>query len=187
MDSIEELPKRMKNEEKRIFITPKQAESVLFEGDNIHTFRNPIGMLIGCDRSRGSIIESLASAGPDSIEIGGPSCMNMGHGLILWDNGPLFIECDTEKLKKLESDLIMKSEELPKERTLAKCSCCTSPMWSDGQRMEVSEWRKLSWEHRSTAPLSVCSACTDEADDLGITVEQLRERNNEHSVETEAY
>lgn len=83
-------------------------------------------------------------------------------------------------------------EELPKERTLAKCSCCSQPMWSDGQKMEVSEWRMFpSVSTRShnwiNAPLSVCSQCTDEADDQGITVEQLRERNNERSVETESY
>jgi hypothetical protein len=78
-------------------------------------------------------------------------------------------------------------EELPKERTLAKCSCCSTPMWSDGQKMQVDEWRVNTLYNCENAPLSICNDCTDEADDQGITVEQLRERNNERSVETESY
>lgn len=76
--------------------------------------------------------------------------------------------------------------EANKERTLAKCSCCQSPMWSDGQKMQVDELRSMRLL-REDDPLSVCNDCVSEADDQGITVEQLRERNNERSVETESY
>jgi hypothetical protein len=77
--------------------------------------------------------------------------------------------------------------EANKERKLAKCSCCYRPMWSTGQIMDAREWRRYSYNALHNAPLSVCTQCTDEADDQGITVEQLRERNNERSVETESY
>lgn len=77
--------------------------------------------------------------------------------------------------------------EANKERTLAKCSCCGMPMWNTGEVMFTNEWRRFSYDQVMVAPLSVCDGCTDEADDQGITVEQLRERNNEHNVETEAY
>lgn len=77
--------------------------------------------------------------------------------------------------------------EANKERTLAKCSCCQQPMWSNGGLMWAGEWRRFSAAELLNAPLSVCNPCKDEADDQGITVEQLRERNNERSVETESY
>lgn len=45
----------------RRFITPDEAINLLDEGKQIHTFRNPGGMLIGADCSRESIIEKLKS------------------------------------------------------------------------------------------------------------------------------
>lgn len=91
-------------EEKKVFLTPEQAESVLLKGDNIHTFRSGERILIGADWSRRSIIEAF-NKNPDKIEIGGPSCKNMGHGLVVWtsENDPLFVECDTEKLEAFET------------------------------------------------------------------------------------
>lgn len=77
----------------------------------------------------------------------------------------------------------MKSEELPKERTLANirlCSCCSLPTWETGKKLEVSEWRNWTWLEiaaQTSAHAHIpCNDCTDEADDQGITVEQLRER-----------
>lgn len=85
----------------RRFITPKEAIGLLNEGDNIHTFRNTTGMLIGADHSRESIIESINS-NPDKIEIGGSACRSMKHGLIVDVDGFLFIETNEEKLNKFD-------------------------------------------------------------------------------------
>lgn len=100
----------MKNEEQRFWLTPEQAESVLLPGNTVHTFRNPRLILIGCDCSRESILEKFQQHSKD-IEIGGPSCKNMGHGLVVWtdDSNPLFVECDTEKLEALEKSLTHES------------------------------------------------------------------------------
>jgi len=88
----------MNDMDKRL-ITPDEAISLLIEGEEIHTFHNARGMLLGCDNSREDIIERLR-AQPDKIEIGGPQCRKMGHGIILWEgeNNPLFIESNEEKL-----------------------------------------------------------------------------------------
>lgn len=83
------------------FITPKEAISLLNEDEQIHTFRNPNGMLLGCDHSRESIIERL-EANPDKIEIGGDTCRRMKHGIILDDDGYLFIETNEEKLNAFD-------------------------------------------------------------------------------------
>lgn len=81
----------------RKFITPEEAINLLNDGEQVHTFRNPNGILLGCDVDRESIIERLKS-NPDKIEIGGETCRSMKHALILEDNGFLFIETNEEKL-----------------------------------------------------------------------------------------
>lgn len=87
----------MMKDDKRL-ITPNEAIGLLNEGDDIHTFRNPSGIMLGCDWSRESIIKSLKK-NHDKIELGGEGCRSMKHGLIVWDDGsPLFIETDEEKL-----------------------------------------------------------------------------------------
>lgn len=98
----------MKKDDRR-FITPQEAISLLNDGDTVHTFRNLGGMLIGADWSRENIIETLKS-NPDKIEIGGEGCRGMNHGLILNDNGFLFIETNEEKLN--EFDPISKTQKL---------------------------------------------------------------------------
>lgn len=78
--------------------------------------------------------------------------------------------------------------EASKERTLAKCSCCQGICTIEGIPLTLDEWRVVAdYNSQLLFLLSVCTNCIDEADDQGITVEQLRERNNEHNVETEAY
>lgn len=89
----------------RIYITAEQAISALSNDESIHTFRNPRGMLIGADWSREELVKALQEAGPESIEIGGESCMKMDHGLILHSGGPLFIESNTDRLRQLEKEL----------------------------------------------------------------------------------
>lgn len=87
--------------EGQIFLTPEEAISVLNEGENIHTFRNPNGMMIGCDWSRESIIETLKKEDV-KIEIGGPQCQAMGRALVVHDHSILFVEADRERIKELE-------------------------------------------------------------------------------------
>ncbi len=86
----------------RHFIKPEEAISLLKDGEEIHTFRNPgAGMMVGCDWSREKIIETLEK-NPDKIEIGGKVCRAMGHGLIVDDSGFLYIEIDEEKLNEFD-------------------------------------------------------------------------------------
>lgn len=83
------------------FITPNEAISLLKEGEFIHTFRNPAGILLGCDHNRESLIEKL-NANPDKIQIGGETARRMGHAIILEDSGYLFIENDKDKLNEFD-------------------------------------------------------------------------------------
>jgi hypothetical protein len=88
----------------QILLTPAEAESVLLDGPYIHNYANPgAGMFIGCDMERDRAIEALGKA--VQLEIGGPACQNMKHGLVVWttDNRPLFFEADPEKLSALEA------------------------------------------------------------------------------------
>lgn len=76
----------------REFITPKQAIEMLPDGEFIHTFRNPRGILVGADWSRQDILEAIHKAGKENLEIGVEQCQRMNHGLVLWEgNDPLFI------------------------------------------------------------------------------------------------
>lgn len=82
--------------EKR-FITPHEAISLLKDGEYVHTFRNPSGILLGCDHKREDLIERL-KANPDKIQIAGETARRMCHAIILEDNGYLFIENDALRL-----------------------------------------------------------------------------------------
>lgn len=88
----------------RFIITPQQAEALLPDGDEIHTFRDG-GILIGADWSRAEIITCFAKA--KEIEIGGDGCRRMRHPIAVWegdglDRRPLFVEADMMKLEALE-------------------------------------------------------------------------------------
>ncbi len=86
----------------RKFITPEQAINLLNDSNEIHTFRNPNGILVGCDWKRENIIKHLTN-NPDKIEIGGETCRLLKHGLIVEDNsGFLFIETNEEKLNAFD-------------------------------------------------------------------------------------
>lgn len=92
----------------RIFLTVEQAESVLPDGDSIHTFFNPGFGLIGADWSRENIRNRLLLA--NRIEICGDNAKRMGHGICAYNDGcardsVLFIETDMDRLEKLENQL----------------------------------------------------------------------------------
>ena len=97
------------NREEKIFISSKEAISILLDGEDIHTFRNSSFMLIGCDWRRQDILDLLKEH-DGNIEIGGEQCQRMGHGLVVYTSpaDPLFIECDKEKLKELEEKHFVK-------------------------------------------------------------------------------
>ena len=76
----------------KIILTAEQAESLLPDGDEIHTFRNPnAAMLIGADWGRDELLKVIQAS---QCEIGGEQCRNSGHGLVVWTdkNNPLFVE-----------------------------------------------------------------------------------------------
>lgn len=88
--------------EKRRYVTPEEAEKLLPDKENIHTFYNmPFGLL-GADWDRQEVVEKFKKS--DKIEIAGPCARNIGHGLavyndnIKWQSEVLFIETDKEKL-----------------------------------------------------------------------------------------
>lgn len=92
----------------RIFLTVEQAESVLPDGDSIHTFFNPGFGLLGADWSRKDIRDRLRSV--NRIEICGDNAKRMGHGICAYNDGcahnsVLFIETDMDRLEKLENQL----------------------------------------------------------------------------------
>lgn len=86
-------------------ITAEQAISVLPDGDDIHTFRNlGAGMMLGADWRRDGIIEVLTKA--EQIQLTGATARGMGHGMVIDDDGLLFIETDEAKLAALESEIM---------------------------------------------------------------------------------
>lgn len=91
----------------RIILTKDQAINLIGERKQVHTFANPgVGMMIGADHSRKSIIKTINDA--KLIEIGGDMCKNMGHGLVIWgeaDTRPLFVAVDKIELAELENSL----------------------------------------------------------------------------------
>lgn len=92
-------------EEKRIFLNPEQAKSILPKGKNVHVFLNPNGMLIGEDWDKKQVLE-LFESNKDKIEIGGQGCKSMKHGLVVNDGRKLlFIATNEIKLNKLEKSL----------------------------------------------------------------------------------
>jgi hypothetical protein len=67
----------------RIHLTYDEAVALLPEGDEIHTFVNPGGMLVGADWGRTKVLELLKTGAP---ELSGEMATNMGHGVVAWRN-----------------------------------------------------------------------------------------------------
>lgn len=84
------------------FITFEEATNLLNDGENIHTFRNGSGMLLGADHSREGLLKTMKQH-EATLQIGGDMCRKMKHGLILEDSaGYLFIETNEEKLNAFD-------------------------------------------------------------------------------------
>lgn len=71
--------------DERVELTPEQAIAMLPDGDVIHTFRNPGGMLLGADWNRTDIEREIREA--ERRELAGEVATNTGHGLVLFPPG----------------------------------------------------------------------------------------------------
>lgn len=82
------------SDDDRIVLTTEQALGMLPDDDDIHTFRNPGGIMLGCDWTRDAITQAIEN---NECELGGEMCKRMNHGLVIWvDSKPLFVECRDE-------------------------------------------------------------------------------------------
>lgn len=88
----------------KVFLTADQAESLLPDGENIHTFRNTSGALIGCDWHRESILSALKQH-EKTIELTGHVATSMRHGIVINDGSALFIETDKIKLDDFNNSI----------------------------------------------------------------------------------
>lgn len=71
---------------------------MLPDGETIHTFVNPAGMLVGADWTREQVIEAIQQFG---AELSGGMATRMNHGMVLFRgdrirSNALFIETKTE-------------------------------------------------------------------------------------------
>ena len=74
----------------KVFLSPEQAIEMMADGKEVHTFRNPNGILIGADWPRDTLIEKFRRE--DNIELSGDLATKMNHGICVWDtDGPLFV------------------------------------------------------------------------------------------------
>ena len=86
----------------RRFITAEEAEKLLPDDKNIHTFYQVGNTLLGADWDRTEIIKEFKQR--DRIEIAGEEARSMGHGLAVYNRNAkkmseiLFVETDMEKL-----------------------------------------------------------------------------------------
>ena len=68
-----------------------EAVKLLPDGDSIHTFRNPGGMLMGADWNRAGLLAAMRES--PAIQVTGGMAQSMGHGLVIEAEGTLlFIE-----------------------------------------------------------------------------------------------
>lgn len=65
----------------RIKLSYDEAVALLPDGDDIHTFINPGGMLIGADWRRQQVLDILKTGSP---ELSGQMATDMGHGIVAW-------------------------------------------------------------------------------------------------------
>lgn len=75
----------LRTEDERVELTPEQALAMLPDGEHVHTFRNPGGMMLGADWKRTSIEEEIRNA--ERRELAGDMATRMGHGLVLFPKG----------------------------------------------------------------------------------------------------
>lgn len=75
-----------------------QAVALLPDGDEVHTFLNPGGILVGANWPREKILEVIKEHG---AEVSGDQAQRMKHGIVITQygsHGPLFIETKSNVL-----------------------------------------------------------------------------------------
>lgn len=77
-------------ENKRIYLSPAEAEAMLPEYEVIHTFRQTGYILLGADVARAKILEAFQTFKP---ELSGENATAMGHGIVFFDDhGAMFVQ-----------------------------------------------------------------------------------------------
>jgi hypothetical protein len=89
--------------DEKIILTPDEAESLLLEGEYVHNYSNPAGMLLGCDYGREDAIAELRKA--HAIELGGDGSKSIKHPIVCWhtEKRHTFFEADMEKVEAFEA------------------------------------------------------------------------------------
>ncbi len=73
-----------------VLLSYEEAVALLPDGERIHTFVNPAGMLVGADWDRADVLALLATTGRRAVT--GAMAQDMGHGLAAYRDGePVFI------------------------------------------------------------------------------------------------
>ena len=94
--------------DRKTFLNPDEAISILKDEDQIHTFRTAGNILLGADWDRDELIEEIRKA--EVREIAGQNAQAMKHGLCIYSmkDGKmvdcLFVETDMDKLAALEKE-----------------------------------------------------------------------------------
>ena len=92
--------------DRKRYLSAEEAESILPEGEDIHTFIQQGMMFFGADWSREDIIDKIQKS--EIRELTGPAARRMKHGLVLYNKNAkyqsdlLFVETNMEKLDKLD-------------------------------------------------------------------------------------
>jgi hypothetical protein len=90
-----------------VFLSYEQAVSLLPDGDDVHVFLNPNGMLVGADWSRQSVLDMLKVG---TSQLGGDMCLRMGHGLVC-ENKERFHFVATRPQEQWSADLQQPTEQ----------------------------------------------------------------------------
>lgn len=87
-------------------LDPDEALRLLKSGDEIHTFLNPGGMLVGADWSRHEATELIWKSSRRCL--GGPMASDMGHGLVVFrGNDPVYMEHDADEWARIKAELVV--------------------------------------------------------------------------------
>lgn len=86
-------------DKEKTVLTKQEAIEMLPEGEKIHVFMNPNGMLLGADWTRQQVLELINGVKKENyISLAGEQATRMKHGLVVWDgNRYCFIQTKDEK------------------------------------------------------------------------------------------
>jgi hypothetical protein len=79
--------------EPREFVSYDRAVAMLPDKERVHTFRGGMGMMLGCDVDKPDLLK-IMKANEQTLELSGDMAASMGHGLVVFHDGYLFIEAD---------------------------------------------------------------------------------------------